>query len=195
MIKNKIGVYKAIISRRSIRRFKQKKISLNLLKKFVNAARLAPTAANLQPLEYFVINEKDLCNKVFETLSWAGYIKPKWIPSENERPVAYIVVLVKDPENKWYQRDASLSAENIILTAEENGIGSCILCNVNRKKLKEYLKIPNSIIIDSVIALGYKAEKSVIEKFKDSIEYWRDDKELMHVPKKNFKDIIHINKF
>lgn len=195
MMKDKIGVYKAIISRRSIRRFKQKKISLNLLNKFVNAARLAPSAANLQPLEYFVINEKDLCCKVFETLSWAGYIRPKWTPSENERPVAYIVILVKDPENKWYQRDASLAAENIILTAEENGIGCCILCNVNREKLKEYLKIPIGIIIDSLIVLGYKDEKSVIEEFKGSVEYWRDNKDVMHIPKRNFKDIIHINKF
>jgi nitroreductase len=142
-----------------------------------------------------VISKKELCDKVFETLSWAGYIKPKWVPSENERPVAYVVILVMDPGNKWHPRDASLSAGNIILTAEENGIGSCILCKIDRQKLKEYLKIPDSIIIDSVIALGYKEEESVAEEFKGSIEYWRDEKELMHVPKRSLESIIHVDKF
>ena len=51
-------VYEAILSRRSIRRFQQKPISIEILKKFVNAARLAPSAANLQPLEFFVVTDK-----------------------------------------------------------------------------------------------------------------------------------------
>ena len=46
--------YDAILSRRSIRKFKQKSISIELLKKFVNGARLAPSAANLQPLEFII---------------------------------------------------------------------------------------------------------------------------------------------
>ena len=51
------------------------------------------------------------------------------------------------------------------------------------------------MIVDSVIALGYKAEKSVIEDFNGSIEYWRDKNQVLHVPKRLLKDIIHINKF
>ena len=61
------SVYEAILSRRTIRRFKQKPVDVKLLKKFVNAARVAPSAANLQPLEYFIISEKKLCARVFET--------------------------------------------------------------------------------------------------------------------------------
>ena len=75
-----MNVYESILSRRSIRRFKQKEISLDILKKIVNSARLAPSAANLQPLEYLVITDKNLCSKIFETIGWAGYIKPKWTP-------------------------------------------------------------------------------------------------------------------
>jgi nitroreductase len=45
-----MDVYTAIISRRTIRRFQKKPIKLDLLRRFVNAARLAPSAANLQPL-------------------------------------------------------------------------------------------------------------------------------------------------
>ena len=94
--------YEAILSRRTIRRFKQKSIDLDLLKKFVNAARLAPSAANFQPLEYFVVTDKDLLDKVFETLGWAAYIKPKWTPRQEERPTAYIIILYTDTNNKFY---------------------------------------------------------------------------------------------
>ena len=159
-----MNVYEAILSRRSIRRFQQKQISLDLLKKFVNAARLAPSAANLQPLEFFIVTDKELCSKVFDTLGWAAYIKPKWTPAESERPVAYIINLIKDPKNTWYVRDVSLASENIVLAAEEKGIGSCILCNINREKLKEILGLPKEMIVDSVIALGYKSEKSVVTR-------------------------------
>jgi nitroreductase len=190
-----MDVYKAIVSRRSIRRFQQKPIKLEILKKLVNAARLAPSAANLQPLEYFIVNEKKLCSNVFKTLNWAGYITPKWSPNEKERPTAYIVILVNDSKNIWYQRDTSFAAENIILTAEEEDIGSCIICKIDKDMLRNFLEIPKNIIIDSIIALGYKIEKSVVEDFKDSVKYWRDEKEIMHVPKRKLDNIMHINKF
>ena len=189
------GVYNAILSRRSIRRFKQKEISIEKLKKFVNAARLAPSAANLQPLEFFVITEKDLCEKVFNALHWAGYITPKWKPDGDERPTAYIIPMVVQPDNKWYSRDVSFASENIVLAAEEEGIGTCIICKIDKEQLYKSLNVPDNVIIDSVIALGYKAEKSVVEDYVDTVKYWRDEKEVMHVPKRKLEDITHINKF
>lgn len=189
------SVYEAILSRRTIRRFKQKPVDVKLLKRFVNAARVAPSAANLQPLEYFIISEKKLCARVFETLGWAGYIKPKWTPDESERPTAYIVILVREDLNKYYKWDVGLSAENIMLVAEEENIGSCILLNINRKKLREILGIPDSLYIDSVIALGYKSETAIMEDMVDSVEYYRDENDVLHVPKRKITDILHINKF
>jgi len=92
-------VYDVIISRRTIRRFQQKPVNKETLRKCVNAARLAPSAANLQPLEYCIVTEKTLCAQVFEALHWAAYLQPKWTPHEKERPTAYIIVLVKDTQN------------------------------------------------------------------------------------------------
>ncbi len=188
-------VYGAILSRRTIRRFKQTPIDIKVLKKLVNAARVAPSAANLQPLEYFIVNEKEFCAKVFETLGWAGYIKPKWKPDEHERPTAYIIILVNEDNSKYYKWDVGLSAENIMLAAEEENIGSCMLLNVNREKLREILNISRSLLIDSVIALGFKSETAVMEDMKDSVKYWRDEKEVLHVPKRKLENILHINKF
>lgn len=188
-------VYEIMLRRRSIRRFKQTPISLDVLKKFVNAARLAPSAANLQNLEFYIVTNKKICSKVFEALNWAGYIKPKWSPSLNERPVAYIVILVNDIKNPWYLRDSSFAASSIVLCAEDEGISSCILCNIDKEKIRNYLKIPQQIIIDSVIALGYGKEKSIIEDIIDSVKYYRDEKEVLHVPKRKLEDILHINKY
>ena len=188
-------VYDTILSRRSIRRFKQKEIPLNILEKLVNAARVAPSGANLQVLEYVIINEKELCKKIFETIGWAAYIKPSWTPNPNERPVAYIVVMLNDPNNRWYQRDVGFASENIAITAEAEKIGSCILCNINKNKIKEIINALGNLQVDSLIALGYIAEKSVIENMVDSVKYWRDEKEIFHVPKRKLEDIIHYNKF
>jgi nitroreductase len=188
-------VYDAIISRRSIRRFQQKPIDLEVLKKCMNAGRLAPSAANLQPLEYCIVIDKTLGAQLFETLHWAAYIQPKWTPKETERPTAYIIVLVKDTQNPYYERDVGFATENIVIAAEGEGLGSCILCNIERVKIQDICKIPLTLAVDSVIALGYKAETSVVEDLKDSVKYWRDEKDILHVPKRKLDDIIHINKF
>jgi len=190
-----LEIYNKIKKRRSIRRFKQKEIELSILKKFVNAARLAPSAANLQPLEFFIVNDVELKKKLFTTLSWAGYLKPEWKPAENERPAAYIIILADKSISNWYQRDASFAAENIILCAEEKGIGSCVICKVDKESLGKIIHLPYNLIIDSVIALGYKNEQPVVEEYKDSIKYWKDEDDVLHVPKKKLENIIHINNF
>jgi nitroreductase len=67
-------IYDIIISRRSIRKFEQKPIDIEILKKLVNAARLAPSMANLQPLEYVIVNDPNVCDGVFSALRWAEVI-------------------------------------------------------------------------------------------------------------------------
>ncbi len=186
--------YKTIISRRSIRSFKQKEIPINILKKCVNAARLAPSAANLQPLEFIVIKDKEKTDQIFETLGFAGYLKD-WNPSKSESPMAYIVIVCNNPNNKWYMRDASFAAENIMLTAESFDIGSCVLCNIKKDKIKKILDIPKEIIIDSVVALGYKNEQSKVIDYKDSIKYFYSEGKVLRVPKKKLEDVMHTDKY
>ena len=190
-----MDVYTAIFQRRSIRRFQQKPVSLDLLKKLVNAGRLAPSAANLQPLEYLIVTEPKRCAHVFETVGWAGYIKPQWTPAEYERPTAYIILLVRKDTAFDAARDVGLAAENIMLAAEAENLGSCILMKVNREQLRAFFKIPETFTIDSVIALGYKAEQPVVEDLKESVEYWRDENDILHVPKRKLEAIIHVDKF
>lgn len=199
MFKNKENtfeqVYNIIKTRRSIRRFKQISIDIDFLKKIADAGRLAPSAANLQPLEFFIVNDKLLCSRIFDTIGWAAYLKPKWRPIEKERPTAYIVILVNDTSNKYYLRDVSLATENIVIAAEAKNVGSCIICNVNRDRIREVLKIPKNLSIDSIIAFGYKSEHPVVVDYIDNVEYWRDENQILYVPKRKLENIIHINKY
>ena len=128
----KLGVYELIINRRTIRRFKQQPISLELLTSLVNAGRLAPSGANLQPLEFIIVNETQLVNQVFPMLKWAGYITPAGNPPEGKHPMAYIIVLINTKIKKEKgEVDAAAAIENMILAALEKGIGSCWIGSIS----------------------------------------------------------------
>ena len=191
-----MDVYEAICKRRTIRRFSREPVPKEILEKLIKAARLAPSAANLQPCEYIVVDEPSLVANVFSTLRWAGYIAPRGDPPEEERPVAYIIVLLnKEKVKAGGERDAAASIGNIVLAALEEGIGSCWLGSIERETLRGILNIPNRCDIDSVVALGYPKESPVVEEMKDSIKYWKDDKNILHVPKRRLQDILHWNKY
>ena len=133
-------VYEAALNRRTIRRFKQDPIPLEILRKLVNAGRLAPSSANLQPIEYIIIEEVGLVVSVFGTLKWAGYISPAGNPPPGERPVAYSVVRAnKTKSSGSCERDAAAAIGNMLLVALEEGIGSCWLGSIDINELTDIL--------------------------------------------------------
>ena len=191
--------YDLIISRRTIRKFQQKPIKLSILKRIVNAGRLAPSAGNLQPLEYIVVVDDAIREKIFHHIRWAGYIAPEGNPKENERPMVYIIILVSKEISlvPYFKYDVGGSAENITLAALEEGIGCCWIGSFNKKKIENILKIPEQYNADLVLALGYPLENPEcydIEKDK-SIKYHKDTSGILQVPKRKFDDIIHIDCF
>ena len=193
MNKRKSRIYKTIISRRTIRRFKQKPIAKSILRGLINAGRLAPSAANLQPLEFIIINNKDICAKIFPYLRWAGYIAPYGTPASDKRPVAYIAVLLNKAKArlKYAAYDAGAAIENMLLVAWEQGIGSCWMQAIDRRRIKEILDIPEDFRLDSIISLGYPDESPIVEEFRGSIKYWKDKQGTLHVPKRSMRQIIY----
>jgi len=53
--------------------------------------------------------------------------------------------------------------------------------------------VPETLKIDSVIALGYPAEQPVAEEYSGSVKYWKDETGCLHVPKRSLKDVSHLN--
>lgn len=192
-----MNIHQLILRRRSVRRFKSKPISFDTLKELVDAGRLAPSAANLQPLEYIIVDDAKLVKNVFSTLKWAGYIAPAGNPPAGEEPVAYIVIVVNtEIKSSGADKDVGAACENIILTALAEGIGSCWIESIDKPKLKETLQLPDKLSINSVIALGYPNEHPVAEDLAQpdgSIKYWKDENGVLHVPKRSLGDILYRN--
>jgi len=185
-----------ILSRRTVRQFKPFPIERSLLEKTVDAGRLAPSAANLQPLEFVIVDEGSVRQAVFPCLRWAAYISPRGNPLPGQEPMAYIIILVNlSVREKGFEYDVGAAMENMILAAREEGLGSCWLISIDREKLTAILNVPTGYRVDSVLALGYPAESPVAEEATDSIKYWQDKEGVLHVPKRPLKSVLHFNRF
>lgn len=180
-----------IRKRRTIRQLQPAEVPLDLLFKLTDLGRLAPSASNLQPLEFLAVN--GIRKQVFSCLRWAAYINPVCDPKPG-RTAAYIIILVNTQiRTKGFEYDVGAAAENIILGAMSAGLGCCWLISVDRDRLQPVLKLPEALKIDSVIALGYPAEQPVAEEYSGSVKYWKDEAGCLHVPKRSLKDVSHLN--
>jgi nitroreductase len=202
-----MNVYEAIEKRRSVRKFLQKPIPYSVLRKLINAARLAPSGGNFQAWEFIVVDDKELCAKIFPMTSWAIYFGKEGAPEEGERPVSYVVFLNNKSLNKnlppsvWIA-DISAAIENLILAAVEEGIGTCWLGSmqlnkIQRANLVNLLSVPDTHSLEFMVALGYPVETHQVEDIeKDgSIKYYRDEQGIHHVPKRKLEHILHRNGF
>ncbi len=177
---------------RSYRRFHQDvRLERSDLEGLVELARLSPSAANLQPLKFFLSTGDATNQKIFPCLKWAGYLKNWDGPEEGERPAAYIVILQDLDISKRPDVDHGIAAQSILLGAVEKGWGGCMIGNVVREKLRDTLSLPPGLEILLVLALGKPKEEVVLDEIKGGdIKYWRDPKDVHHVPKRSLGDLI-----
>jgi nitroreductase len=178
--------------RRTIRRFKQKPISVETLKKLVDFARVAPMARNVQALEFIIVENAEMRKKLFPLVSWAGSLPvDQRTPEKGREPTAYIIVLVNTKiKNVYVDFDVGAAVENILLGAVNFGIGTCWMGAINFKRIRKLFEIPEHYDLKQVISLGHPDEESVMETYKDSFKYWKDADGKMHVPKRELDDII-----
>lgn len=188
-----MSVRNIILKNRTYRRFYEDKvIDQKDIESLIDLARFSASAANLQPLKYYISNDKETNANVFSCLSWAGYL-PDWPgPPKGERPPAYIIVLLDKEISETVDCDHGIAAQNITLGAIDAGLGCCILSAIKRDKLQATLKIPSRYKILLVIALGKPRERVLIDPMQEDgeVKYWRDKNNYHHVPKRQLKDII-----
>lgn len=177
---------------RSYRRFDEKfEITENVLKDLVELARFSPSANNQQALKFMLAFTPEKNSLIFPALRWAGKLKNWPGPGEGERPSAYIIILGDKSLTENFWCDHGIAAQSILLGATEKGLGGCMLGAINRSMLYENLNIPEKYEILLVIALGKPAEKVVIDDSKKGdTNYYRDEKDIHHVPKRPLKDLI-----
>jgi nitroreductase len=123
------------------------------LEKLLDAARWAPTASNQQRWRFVVVTSPTLKELI-----------RKFAPGIFVTPAAFIVICVaKAPDaNPWaeatYLADCSIAAQNIMLTAYEMGIGTCVALSYAKVAVSEILDLPENVEPLLVLTLGYPAE-------------------------------------
>lgn len=182
-----------ILKNRSYRRFHENEaVGMETLRDLVDLARLSASSANLQPLKYILSCTRERNDLVFTCLKWAGYLKWWGGPKEGERPPAYIIVLGDTSISRNFGCDQGIAAQSMLLGAVDMGLGGCVLSNIDRNTLRSSLNIPERYEILIVIAIGRPAEKVIIETVGEDgdVKYWRDEKDVHHVPKRKLEEII-----
>jgi nitroreductase len=146
--------------RRSIRQFLKKPVETEKIEKILEAALRAPSSRGFNPWEFVVVSDRVL----LERLSRA---KPHGASFLKDASLG--IVVCADPEkcDVWIE-DASIASIYIHLAAESMELGSCWIQIRKRmhdreksaeQHIRELLDIPENLNIESIIAVGYPAEK------------------------------------
>jgi nitroreductase len=147
-----------ILKRRSIRQFTEQKITSDQITMPMEAAMAAPSAMNLKPWKFVVVQSTEQLGQLRKALPF-GKI---------EAPCAIVVCgdlrSFKKPvlERFWVQ-DCSAATQNILLAATLLELGT-VWCGVHpistiEKAVRKTLDIPEAVIPLNVIFVGYPAEQ------------------------------------
>jgi len=169
----KKGVFESIKRRRSIRNYQSRPVDNKKVLRVLEAARLAPSATNRQPWSFIVVKNP----KVKESLR-SSYNKDWFISA----PI--IIVACANPDAAWVRKDGekywmvdvSIAMQNLVLTAQEEGLGTCWIGAFREEEAKKILGIPSNIRVVAMTPLGFPAE----------------DKEAV-TDRKPLEDIVHYN--
>ena len=145
---------KLIRTRRSIRGYRPDPVPEDVLQRILDAARVAPTAANRQPFQLIVITDPSTRARLKEVYDRDWF----WTA-----PV--IIAGCVETDKAWQRSDGFNAAEvdlsivmdHLILAAADEGLGSCWICNFDESKAKQILGIPDGVRVIALTPLGLPA--------------------------------------
>ncbi|MEM3404099.1 MAG: nitroreductase family protein [Nitrososphaeria archaeon] len=145
-----MGVFEAIVRRRSVRSYTDREIPKDVLIKLLEAARLAPSARNSQPWHFVIVTDQEKKKRIAESGRWARFI--------SNAPAIIVGCGDREKSSKWFTVDVSIALEHIVLKATEEGLGSCWIGSFDEEVVKDVLSIPDRYSVVALISLGYPAE-------------------------------------
>ncbi len=166
-------------TRRSIRSYKDKDISEDDLQKILEAGWFAPSAGNRQPVEYIIVRD-DLLKQKLSVQQFVG-----------DAPV--VVVVFADTrrsgsrygeraEERYLHHDSGAAIQNMLLMVNALGLGSCWIGAFNDDRIAKVLDIPQNMQIMALLPIGYPNEEPTTPR-KIPIE------KIIHENKYKEKDI------
>lgn len=155
-----------IFTRTSIRRFADKSVEAEKITMVLKAAFAAPTAANQQPWEFYVVTNP-------EKLSLLGKSSPYATPAANA-PAAIVVCYKKEGIifPPMVHIDCAIATENILLELENQGLGGVMLgiapVEERMKLVADALELPAHLKVFTIIPFGYPENKKAQQDRYDS---------------------------
>lgn len=161
----------AIRNRRSIRSYQDRPVEDEKIEKILDAARWAPSAGNLQSMEYVIVKDKETRGKLAET-SWGQC-------QVSEAPINIVVCCNFSKISHYGERGEKLYTiqesgaciQNMLLTAHSLGLGTCWIGAFDENAVREIIGVPDNVKPVGIITVGYPDEKPTSNRrdLKDSV--------------------------
>lgn len=144
-------VFEAIQKRHSVRAYLADPVPKDKLERTLEAARIAPSAGNIQPWHFTVVTNQQKRVRLAKTGRYAKFL--------SEAPVVVVGCGNKKTSPRWYAVDTAIAMQNMVLVATAEGLGTCWVGSFNEEKVKELLKIPEEFSVVALLSIGYTREK------------------------------------
>ncbi|MDP4144279.1 MAG: nitroreductase family protein [Bacillota bacterium] len=155
-------------TRRSIRKFQDRKVEEEKIDTLLKAALLSPSSRSRRPWEFIAVTDKELILKLADSKEYGSqFLKGA--------PLAIVVVADKEVCDVWIE-DTSIAAIIAQITAHSMGLGSCWIqirerMHNSEKKAEDYIKslldIPQKYGVECILAVGYPGEHKEAYEEKD----------------------------
>jgi len=151
-----------IQKRYSVRAYKPDPVEEDKLARILEAARLAPTAANRQPFRVIVMQTKGREEELRRIYG------RDWF---TQAPLVLAICAV--PAESWVRKadgwnaaevDATIAMSHIVLAAAEEGLGTCWIAAFDPGAAREVLGLPPDVIPSAFTPLGHPADSPVSKK-------------------------------
>ncbi|MFZ2055313.1 MAG: nitroreductase family protein [Candidatus Aminicenantales bacterium] len=166
---------KLVRGRRSVRRYLDRPVEREKVLVCLEAARLAPSAENVQPWRFLVIDDPDIKDR-FSAAAFSGIYQFSRFAAK--APVLILILARLDllanrignylQNVPFYLIDVGIAGGHLSLQAEELGLGTCWIGWFNGRRTRKFFRIPRRYKIVCLMALGYY-EKKPREKSRKSL--------------------------
>ena len=139
-------------NRYSARAYKPDLVEDDKLQKVLEAARLAPTACNLQPFQFIVIHTKGKEAELRRIYGASWFVQAPivicacGIPSQS---------WVRSDGKNYWEIDVTIAMDHLILAAADLGLGTCWIGAFNPDAARNILKLPGDVEPIAFTPLGY----------------------------------------
>jgi nitroreductase len=165
-----IDTFLAIVSKREVRAYADRDLTDDVVRRILEAGRVAGSAANRQPWRFVAIRDRALLDRVAETVYTA----------ENLRGAKLAIAIVVSDSPGF---DCGRAAQNMMLAAWNEGVGSCPNGMADPQKTAEALGLPDGERPLNILSFGYPAKPRDPES--RSPEEW-----VAHANRKPFDEVV-----